>query len=221
MALHAPRTSAEFELCPAGSHVAVCCDVVDLGPVKGTDFNGQPIVQHKVQIRWQIRTRMATTGKPYLVQKRYTFSMHEKANLRKDVNSWRGRPFTDAEADAFDFERLVGKLCYLNVIHNARPRGTYADVVAIMPVPPGTPPLAVDGYLRVKDRPTDATAAQPVNFRSPGAQPVVRPEPPIPPPPGWPAPPPTTPPPVPAREPGDEWDSDDNTPTDPDSDLPF
>jgi hypothetical protein len=64
--------------------------------------------------------------------------MNEKANLRKDLESWRGKGFTETEADSFDITKLLGVACLLNVIHKAGKNGnTYAVVSGISPVPKG------------------------------------------------------------------------------------
>jgi hypothetical protein len=44
----------------------------------------------------------------YIVQKRYTLSSHKKSTLRRDLEAWRGRPFTDSQADDFDIDMLIG-----------------------------------------------------------------------------------------------------------------
>ena len=143
--------------CPAGLQQLVCCDVIDLGIVTST-YPGEKDKQvHKVQLRWQSANRMKT-GKPYLIQKRYTFSLHEKATLRKDINAWRGKALTDDEAKVFDLEKLIGKNCFANVVHTRRKSKTYADVVAVMPCPRGTAPLVIDGYVRQTAK--EAAAAQ-------------------------------------------------------------
>jgi hypothetical protein len=142
-----------FELCPEGPQQAVCCDVVDHGMVT-TTWGGKPKTQHKITIRWQSQKKMGT-GKPYLVQKRYTLSLHEKATLRRDLEMWRGRPFDPEQALAFDLEHLLGINAYLNVGHVKKPKGIYAEVMSLMPVPQATAKLTVTHYKRVKDR-TDA-----------------------------------------------------------------
>ena len=50
--------------------------------------------------------------------------MYEKANLSKDLTSWRGRPFTEDEKKGFDISNLVGKVCQINVIegNNGKPK---------------------------------------------------------------------------------------------------
>lgn len=140
-----------FTPCPSGSHVAACCDVEDLGIIK-TEFAGKPKSQHKVNLIWQV-AETRDDGKPYQVRKRYTLSLHEKASLRKDLESWRGRPFTDDELEGFDLESLLGVACMLSVVHNAVAGKVYANVAAIMKLPKGIPPVDIDrSYVRVQDR---------------------------------------------------------------------
>jgi len=156
MKLGAGTASGSFELCPAGPQQLVCCDIIDHGMVMSKGFANKPaMLQRKVSIRWQSSYRMAD-ARPYIVQKRYTLSSHQKATLRQDLEKWRGRAFTDAEADAFDIDRLIGVNCFAQVIHQVKPRGTFAEVVTIMPPLPNLTKLTVDPtYVRVKDRPVE------------------------------------------------------------------
>lgn len=151
MAIVASKGSS-FRPCPTGSHAAVCCDVVDLGFVK-TNYAGKEKSQHKVNIIWQV-DEARDDGKPYRVQKRYTLSLHEKAALRKDLESWRGRPFSEDELEGFDLEDLISAPAMLSVIHNAQGGSVFANVSAIMRLPRGMKPPEVDReYVRVIDRP--------------------------------------------------------------------
>lgn len=139
--------SSDFVPCPAGVHQAVCCDVVDLGMLD-TTF-GQ---KHKISIRWQVAEDMEN-GKPFLVQKRYTLSLHEKSTLRHDLESWRGRAFTEAESEGFDVETLLGANCMLNVMHKKGDKGgTFANIAAVMPLAKNMPKMSVRGYVREIDR---------------------------------------------------------------------
>jgi hypothetical protein len=153
-----PAHDGPYIPCPPGLQQAVCCDVIDQGIVKGS-WGGEERPQHKVRIRWQSKHRMKT-GKPFLVQKQYTFSMHEKATLRKDINMWRGIALTEAQAENFDLERLIGVNAYLSVVHNKRKGKTYADVVALAPVPKNVARLVVDGYERKAATPTEPEAPE-------------------------------------------------------------
>lgn len=151
---------SEFEPCPEGPQVAVCCDVIDLGMVEVT-WQGETKRQHKCMIRWQSAETMAN-GKPYLVSERYTLSLSEKSKLRPMLEAWRGRKFTDDEAMGFDIEKLLGANCYLNVVHRKGTKGgTFANVASIMPLPKGMTAIQVSDYVRVCERPTsDAGGSQ-------------------------------------------------------------
>lgn len=154
---------SSFVPCPAGPHSAVAVDIVDLGMVD-TEWQGKKKKVHKCRLVWQV-SEMNEDGKPFLVQKQYTVSLSEKSNLRKDLQSWRGRAFTEEELNGFDIEVLIGKPCMLNVQHVDRNGATYANVAAIMPLPKGMPVIQPHGYTRVKDRvepspSTDSSAHQ-------------------------------------------------------------
>jgi hypothetical protein len=65
-------------------------------------------------------------------------SLSEKANLRRDLESWRGRKFTAAELAGFDLKAIMGTACQLQVTHDTNKEGrTYAGVAAIMALPRG------------------------------------------------------------------------------------
>jgi hypothetical protein len=113
--------NSDYIPAPEGTFSAVCCDVVDLGMLEVT-FGGKTKEQHKIWIVWQIEEVMAD-NRPYTVRKRYTLSLHEKASLRKDLESWRGRAFTASELEGFDVETVLGVACMLNVIHAAGSQG--------------------------------------------------------------------------------------------------
>lgn len=153
MALIAKKSSGDFVLCPAGAHLAVCVDVVDLGNVK-TQWQGKEKTQHKARVVWQINERM-DDGKPFTAQRRYTLSLDDRAALRKDLESWRGRAFSEDELNGFDVESVIGKGCMLNVVHETRDGKTYDNVATVMRLPKGMNPPPIEGYVRVKDRPAD------------------------------------------------------------------
>lgn len=146
-----------FTPAPAGVHQAVCVDVVDLGLLDVT-WQGVKKTQHKVNVAWQI-AEDRDDGKPYLVFKRYTLSLSEKANLRKDLESWRGKKFTRDEEMGFDIERLIGVNCLLNITHNEVKDKTYANVVSIMPLAKGMATINARDYVRKVDRRTDEAEA--------------------------------------------------------------
>lgn len=143
-----------YPTAPAGVHLGVCCDVIDLGMVT-TVWEGKERTSRKVVIVWQIGEVNAETGKRYTVSKRYTASLHEKSGLRRDLQSWRGRPFTQDELKGFDLEAVLRQDAMLNVVHNEKGGSTYANVEAVMRPPKGSQKVEVVDYVRVQDRPKE------------------------------------------------------------------
>lgn len=158
---------SQFVPAPAGVFVAVCVDEIDLGMVT-REFGGEKHEKHMVRLVWQIGEDMKD-GKPYLVKKDYTASLHEKAALRADLEGWRGKAFTFDELVGFDLENIIGAPCMLNIVHKqGRKGGTFANIAAIMPLPKGMVKLAPRDYVRVKDRPVkDVLLSAPRNGHQP------------------------------------------------------
>ena len=136
---------AKLPLPEAGTTQAVCCAVWDLGLQK-TSFAGEEKVQHKIIIAWEITEKINApeseyNGKPYMLNKKYTLSLGEKANLRKDLESWRGLPFSaDELKNGFDLDKLYGANCYIGIKHEPDRNDAskvYANVTAILPIPKG------------------------------------------------------------------------------------
>jgi hypothetical protein len=132
---------AKLPLPEAGTTQAVCCAVWDLGLQK-TSYMGEEKTQHKIIIAWEIVQKIDAPdseyhGKPYMLNRKYTLSLGEKANLRKDLESWRGRPFTAEELQSgFDVTKLYGANCLLGIKHEPDrndPSKVYANVTAILP----------------------------------------------------------------------------------------
>src|SRR5215813_2272915 len=151
------KAGPNYTPAPAGTHAAVCIDVVDLGELK-VEFGGKAKMQHKLRIVWQIDA-CREDGKPFYVSKRYTSSLHEKASLRKDLESWRGGAFTAQELEGFDLENLLSIPCLLNIIHEKKNGQTYANVASIMRLPKSMAAPSPLDYVRVCDRePTEASS---------------------------------------------------------------
>lgn len=70
--------------------------------------------------------------KPFIVSKFYTNSLSEKANLRKDLESWRGQPFEVKELLGFDLMNVLGKPCILSIVHNEDGKAKVASVAKVM-----------------------------------------------------------------------------------------
>jgi hypothetical protein len=85
-------------------------------------------------------------GRPFMVSKTYTVSTHEKSQLRKDLEAWRGKPFTVEEISRFEIIKVLGVYALLNVSHvDGKDGNTYANIASLMPLPKGMPkPPAVN-----------------------------------------------------------------------------
>lgn len=149
MAIYGRYKKSDYSPAPEGLHQAVCCDVIDLGEVPGK-FGTKPMVK----IRWQLEEIDPKNKKRYSASKRYNNSLHEKATLRKDLETWRGKKFTEKELDKFDLEKLIGVNCQLSISHNVKEDGEiYANVMTIVPINPKMKKITVsEDYEREKDR---------------------------------------------------------------------
>lgn len=154
MAIVAKKEST-FTPAPEGQWRAVCCDVVDLGIVE-TKWQEKIKKQHKIRVVFQIEEENPEIKKPYIVQQRFTLSMHEKARLREFLESWRGKPYSDGEAaKGIDVELMIGQNAVIQIAHNQKNGDTWANIMSIMKPMKGMEALAVREYVRVKDRPPE------------------------------------------------------------------
>lgn len=133
------RTEGEgFELCPEGIHQAVCVELIELGTLFDEKFNKW---SSKVMIGWELPFVTDSEGKPFLIYKTYTKSLHEKSGLFKDLTSWRGKAFTIRELESFDLTKILTSNCQVQVIHNEVGGKHYANITSIMGLPVGVTKL--------------------------------------------------------------------------------
>jgi hypothetical protein len=156
MPLVIKEEAGHFEPAPPGLHSAVCVDVVDLGLVDGK-FGPK----RKLKLVFQLKTTNKQ-GERFQARASYTQSLMEGSNLRRDLESWRGRAFTDAERKGFDVEKLIGANCQLNLKHNvSKSTGrTYAQITAIIPAVKGEK-LTPENYER-EPWPSSEPVAEPI-----------------------------------------------------------
>ena len=125
----------DWDPVPRGVYHAVCYAMIDLGTQYNEMYGNE---QHKCWVSWELpEERMEYEGenRPRVISKFYTVSLHEKSNLRNDLESWRGKAFTVDELLGFDISKLLGANCQINVIHKTNKKGqTRAQVGSIMPL---------------------------------------------------------------------------------------
>lgn len=127
----------DFQHAPVGTHAARCIRLIDLGTQEG-EYQGKPTLRNQVLMMFELPNEMMDTDppKPFIVSKFYTNSLGEKANLRKDLVTWRGRDFTAEELHQFDLQAVLGAPCLLSVV----PKGNGKDgvkIAGVMKLPKG------------------------------------------------------------------------------------
>ncbi|MDE2020588.1 MAG: hypothetical protein KGJ13_09660 [Patescibacteria group bacterium] len=124
----------DFEQAPIGTHPARCVKIIDIGTQKG-EYQGQANFRRQVIIGWELPNELMTEGdgkgKPFVVSKFYTASLGEKANLRRDLQNWRGREFTTEELAGFHAKNILGKTCMLSLTANDKGKTRVTGVMAL------------------------------------------------------------------------------------------
>ena len=109
--------SNKFEQCPAGSYLARCTQLVDLG-TQTSVFQGKENKARKVMIGFEILDSEAVKqdGSHFVLSKRFTQSLNEKSALRPALVGWRGREFTPDELKQFNLKNILGQNALVNIV---------------------------------------------------------------------------------------------------------
>ncbi|WP_210238339.1 hypothetical protein, partial [Mesorhizobium sp. M2E.F.Ca.ET.209.01.1.1] len=96
--------------------------VIDLG-TQTNEYQGEVSTVRQIRLAWELTgdDRLGSGAsfqmknkEPFLVTEIVTLSLNERANLRRLLEGWRGRPFTEDELKGFDIVNLLGKPCLLD-----------------------------------------------------------------------------------------------------------
>ena len=112
-------TKTKRELIPSGTHIARCYSMVHIG-TQEFEYQGEKKKANKIRLTFELPHELRIfdgVEKPLSIQKEFTLSLHEKSNLRKDLESWRGKSFTPKELANFDITKLIGVPCNVSIIH--------------------------------------------------------------------------------------------------------
>jgi hypothetical protein len=136
------KFGGDFEPIPEDLHLAVCYGIWDLGTQYSERWQKSV---HKVVIVWELpgcRGEFERDGNkvslPRTISKRYRVSLHKKADLRKDLESWRGKKFTEEELKGFDLKKLLAVPCQIQVLHSKEGDKIYSNISTITKAPGGT-----------------------------------------------------------------------------------
>jgi hypothetical protein len=131
MALYARDNGGEdFEPMEMGLQQAVCSHVIDLN-IQTSEMYGD---KHQVAICFELSQKMKD-GRPFMISKIYTLSIGKKANLRKDLETWRGKPYGEEDLKGIDVEKLIGVNCYLNIMPHEKDGKVYGKISGINRLP--------------------------------------------------------------------------------------
>lgn len=120
---------------PDGQYVAVCADVVDLGYNVEQYQNNPPELKDKLAL---VYLTVDDDGKVREISREFTASIGKKANLRKWLEDWRGKAYTEAEVKqaGIPLEKMAGVPCMVSVTHKTSKSGSeYAYLMSISPCP--------------------------------------------------------------------------------------
>ena len=138
--------SGDFEQPPIGTHPARCVKIIDIG-TQTSEYQGKVNIRRQCIIGFELPTELMTdgesAGKPFTVSRFYTSSLNEKANLRKDLENWRGRAFNEQELTGFDPKNILGKGCMLSLTENDKGKVRITGIMALpksMTLPPQVNP---------------------------------------------------------------------------------
>jgi hypothetical protein len=127
-----------FEPIPEGVHIARCTGLIDLGMQYSEQYKKS---SHRAMIMWEFVDETYENEEKEIkcktITKEYGLSLHEKSNLTKVLEAWRGLRFTEEELKGFDLNKILGKACQIQIIHTVKGDKTYANIAAIMALPKG------------------------------------------------------------------------------------
>lgn len=129
---------AEIPILEAGVYTAYSNALVDLGMQRSEKFQKDV---RKFRIIWVIcGEEVELNGEKYprTISKEYSFSLGEKSTLRKDLQAWRGQPFTADELTGFDLTNILNKACQLQIIVEEKDGKHFNNIAGIMALPKGT-----------------------------------------------------------------------------------
>lgn len=142
----APKPESSYTLVPAGTHIARCIGLINIGTIE-TEWpphSGIKKFIFKIRLSFELPEETHTfkegeDAKPFVISEEYSLSMGEKANLRPIVEGLVGA-LTEAKAANFDVETLVGKTCLITIKHepsNKDASKVYSRIASTAPLMKG------------------------------------------------------------------------------------
>lgn len=141
------ESSSDWENPKVGMTAAICIDVVDLG-LQTTSYGDK----YQIKLVFQL-DQERSDGKPMRIGRKYTKTLDDKGNFRKDLKSWRGADLTTEELAEFDADKLIGAQAQVLITEFQKTDGTAGTSIGAITPPADDQDLKADEeYVRVQDR---------------------------------------------------------------------
>jgi hypothetical protein len=133
----ATDSGTKFTPHPEGAFPALCVDVINLGQRVET-FQGKIKVAAKLALVFRTGQRR-DDGEYFEIAAEFTNSMNEKAALRKFMEAWRGKAYTDEQVrEGVPVHKMEAQRALVNVMHQTSKSGRqYAKIGSVMRLPAG------------------------------------------------------------------------------------
>jgi hypothetical protein len=126
------NSSGDYETPSAGNHAARIIGVINGGTHETAGINGQPRKKAvKLLLVVELPHEHRSDGKPFVIVYEVSFSLHEKATLRKLVREVLNRLLN--EGDKFTVTEFLGQPCAVAITHEAKGEKTFYKVASIGP----------------------------------------------------------------------------------------
>jgi hypothetical protein len=113
-------------------HPAVLVGLVHLGTTE-QEYNGKKYDRDKILLVWELVAETDSEGKNFIVEADYTFSLNEKAGLRKIIEGWSGK--TIPEGTDLDLLKFLGRGCMLNLTEEiSAKQKKFIEVASVNPL---------------------------------------------------------------------------------------
>lgn len=135
------QKGGNFTICPAGTHVARCYMVIDLGHQPNTYMGKPKPPTRMIRLGFEFPTLLhifdeARGKEPFTLSRSFTNVLNDRSNLRKVLNEWRGRPLTEEEITGkrddkgaiieppkFTIDKVLGAPALITVTHKPKSDG--------------------------------------------------------------------------------------------------
>jgi hypothetical protein len=106
-------------LIEAGTYLGICYGIIHVGNSPDT-YNGETYMKNRLRLLFEIPSETHVFdeergAEPRVMSKEFTFVISDNSHLKKDLQSWRGKPFTPEELKGFNIFNVIGAPCMLSI----------------------------------------------------------------------------------------------------------